>query len=366
MAESTAYFAVKSIGLSRLSGGKPCTLAHAARHNLREIQAEHGATGHVDPRRTQYNIIMAGPCTSAEVQANAKELLATVGALKLRRDHCQAIEVVFSLPTELSNFEPDGYFLQCLKWLEGAMRLPVLSAVAHHDEAAKHMHVLLLPLKDGRHVGSTPISMSELKRLRDAFFAMVAGPAGFKRESAKVRGAAKQWAVSAVLHQCEVLGLRAANGPMWPVLANAIKRDPTDSMLALGIDVNSIRPPEEPTSKESQTNPIGFIQKPIGFQKTAPKHQTLSCVGFAHPGNSKEALRATKPLPELRAALELRKESPMVRLGVAKAAMRRVTEREPIVRSPAPLPRLEVRVGDDGLTRERDEYADDLAAWRDY
>ena len=54
MAESIAHFAVKSIGLSRVNGRKPCTLLEAARHNLREIQAEQGATGHIDPNPVSY------------------------------------------------------------------------------------------------------------------------------------------------------------------------------------------------------------------------------------------------------------------------------------------------------------------------
>ena len=170
-----------------MNGRKPCTLLEAARHNLREIQAEQGAVGRIDSKRTPQNLILAGPATAADVQALAVSLLASVDTSRLKRDHCQAIEAVFSLPTH-SSIEAVSYFTQCLQWLAGAMPLPVLSAVIHHDEATQHLHVLLLPLKDGRHVGGAPIARLELKRLRDSFFANVAGPAGLKRDTAKLHG----------------------------------------------------------------------------------------------------------------------------------------------------------------------------------
>lgn len=183
MAESIAHFAVKSIGLSRVNGRKPCTLLEAARHNLREIQAEQGAMGHIDHTRTQHNTVLHGPAAAAEVHAQAGALLGAVGIVpdKLRRDHCQAIEAVFSLPQHAAVADTADYFAKCLAWLAGALSLPVLSAVVHRDESATHLHVLLLPLKDGAHVGSAPIDRAALKRLRENFFAKVAGPAGLQR-----------------------------------------------------------------------------------------------------------------------------------------------------------------------------------------
>jgi len=88
MAESIAHFAVKSIGLSRVNGRKPCTLLEAARHNLREIQAEQGATGRIDPTRTHGNTLLHGPATAAEVCAQAEALQAAAGIIpgNLRRD----------------------------------------------------------------------------------------------------------------------------------------------------------------------------------------------------------------------------------------------------------------------------------------
>ncbi len=362
MAESVAHFAVKSIGLSRVNGRKPCALLEAARHNLREIQAEQGAVGRIDSSRTPQNLILTGPATAADVQALAVSLLATVDTSRLKRDHCQAIEAVFSLPTH-SRIEAVSYFTQCLQWLAGAMPLPVLSAVIHHDEATQHLHVLLLPLKDGRHVGGAPIARPALKRLRDSFFAHVAGPAGLKRDTAKLCGIVKQWAVSAVLNRCELLGLPNMNGPLWPVLMAAIKRDPTSAMLAFNIDLESIRPADDTPPNEQPSNPVGLVQTPIGLQEEGVKTQALSCVGLHQHTTSERPAKAIGSLSELWAVVGNRSRwtAPKAeRLRVAKAAMQSAMKR---YQSPKQTRSPVTRIDEDGLTRERDEYTHDLSAW---
>jgi hypothetical protein len=367
MAESIAHFAVKSIGLSHVNGRKPCTLLEAARHNLREIQAEQGATGRIDPTRTHDNIVLHGPSTAAEVCAQAESLQAAAGIVRssLRCDHCQAIEAVFSLPQLAAILDPTEYFAKCLAWLADALALPVLSAVVHCDESAMHLHVLLLPVKDGAHVGSAPIAQAALRRLRERFFVKVAGPAGLKHAGAKLRGMAKQWAIAAVLRRCEVLGLPAPNGPLWPCVVACIERDPTAAMLALGIDANTIRPSDKPPHSEPPPSPIGIESNPIGFQKEGEKHRTLSCVGFAHSPPSNKPLPAVTSLGKLWDTVGRRSQwtAPhQDRLRVARAAQQQAIARHSH-NLPKQIPAPAVRIGDDGLTRERDEYSHDLSAW---
>ena len=93
-----AYFSVKTISLSKTGGRKPCTLRVAARHNLREIQAEIGAEGNIDARRISNNIIMEGPLTATEVESRAKLLISSAAVGRLRKDYVQAIEVIFQAP----------------------------------------------------------------------------------------------------------------------------------------------------------------------------------------------------------------------------------------------------------------------------
>jgi hypothetical protein len=350
MAEDIGFFAVKSIGLSRVNGRKPCTLLEAARHNLREIQAEMGSVGRINPERTHTNSVLFGPLTAAEVQADAGAVLAAQGinADKLRRDHCQAIEAVFSLPPDAAVTDRAAYFARCLEWVAGAMCLPVLSAIVHRDESAEHAHVLLLPLRGCAHVGSAAIDRIELKRLRDSFFAEVAGPAGLKRQTAKVYGVTKQWAVNAVLSRCEALRLPAANGALWPVLVAAIKREPTTAMLALGISVNSIRPCDAAPSP----NPIG-IANPIGFEKQGEKLEPYLCVGFASQTPLPQPPKAIGSLSALWALVGCKMAAPRAdRLRRARAAQQAAVVRH--TRSAPTAPTVKLAVFDDGLVRVRD------------
>ena len=293
MAGDVAYFAAKTIGLSRVNGRKPCDLLTAARHNLREIQAEHGSVGRIDPGRSATNAILAGPTDAAQVQALAVSLMAAaeLNPAAMRRDHVQALEFVFSLPPS-SGVDPAAYFARCLDWLMGALPLPVLSAVSHADEHAPHLHILLLPLAGGIYAGGKPVERPKLLRLRESFFNVVAGPAGLHRESAKLRGEPKRRAVAAVLTRCEAMGLPAVNGPLWPVLVAAIERDPTAAVCALGIELSA---PKDRTT-QAEPNPIGIegvtmrsTANPIGIEKRGEKTQSLSCVGIASKTTLKTA-----------------------------------------------------------------------------
>lgn len=272
MSDESLYFAVKSIGLSKVQGRKPCTLLQAARHNLRELQADAGFGRSINPALSQRNEILAGPASADEIQAQAIGLIPDDVASKLRKDHCQAVEALFSLSV-VSQLDATQYFDRCLTWLRGALPLPILSTVIHRDETAEHMHVLLLPVKDGRHVGGSLITRGPLRILRQAFFEKVAGPAGMRREGAKFRGATKQRAVKDVLRFCQDQNLPQHMKELWPLFSATIQRDPTPAALALnlyGVDTNQ---PQVSTENEGET--------PIGFPNETTSVSTLSCVGFA-------------------------------------------------------------------------------------
>lgn len=416
MASDNGFFSAKSISLSRYGGRKPQTLMDAARHNLREIQAEFGADSHIDASRIAENVLLAGPGTAEGVQAVAGEWLdgAGIDPSKLRRDHCQAIEVLFSLP-EQSGLEPVAYFRSCLEWASAETRLPVLSAVIHMDEAAPHLHVLMLPVQGSIHVGNKSIAKTQLKVLADSFFNTVAGPAGLKRMGAKMVGPVKRMAVAAVLRTCEAQGMPEKVGVLWPILRAAIERDPTKAVQALNLSEGEIR-----GGGKGAPNPIGFeqrhpeaTQKPIAFEKHPQKTRNLSCVGFAQQttcpapaeraasdaeassGEVKEkgvgaGRKCIETFEELLAVVGCRSvwKSPkkpgrqtaaggaMVKdVKAAKPARKAVPLAKVAPAAPAPAPATPAgpppvaaveRKDGDGVVRVRDEFADDLSAWGDY
>lgn len=383
MASDNGFFATKSISLNICGGRKPQTLMDAARHNLREIQAERGAGSHINASRIAENVLLAGPGTAEGVQTVAGEWLdgAGIDPSKLRRDHCQAIEVLFSLP-EQSGIEPVTYFRRCLEWVIAEMRLPVISAVIHMDEKTPHCHALLLPVREGKHVGSYPIAREKLRGLRDSFFNTVAGPAGLKRMGAKMVGGVKRMAVAAVLRACEAQGLPEKNGALWPFFRAAIERDPTKAVQALNLSEKEIR-----AGEKGAPNPIGFAgdntdacPNPIGFEKHPQKTKPYLCVGFAK--------QTTSPAPAERAASGAeasgsevkeegvdagRKAAPVAKVAPAAPAPAPAPATATATATPAeasagPSPVVAVVEKDegDGVVRVRDEFADDLSAWGDY
>lgn len=345
MADLHMHFAVKSIGLSTYGGRKPQTLLNAARHNLREIQAELGADRRIDATRTDQNAILEGPSTAAGVSALAEKLLREAGIVSkdLRKDHCQAVELVFSLPVG-STIAPEAYFEQSLRWAKTAYRLPILLATVHLDEGAKHMHVLLLPLAHGVYVGSKPIAKTVTHKHMESFFKAVAGPFGLSRGGAKFHGMAKRYAAAEVLIELEQGDPAQLLSAILPQLRSFVTQDPTPFFRALEIDPERIRAAQQLAEKTLPAKPIGFEKghaKPIGFEPHALEDQNLSCVGFSIPteqeNEEKSAVATPRPKPPSNVVLAI-----------------------PAIEAP-PAVLEECRT-----VRTHDEHCDDLSAWEEF
>jgi hypothetical protein len=298
MDENTLFFSIKPISLSEYANRKtgkkrkPCDLLTAAKHNLRQLPGEQW-NGKFDPKRSHLNIIMAGPKNATEVQAQADARWAGAGVgPPKRKDFTQAIEALFSLPSENAVPDTSAYFQACVDWLVDAMGLPVLSAVLHLDQGEAHIHVLTLPLRDGVRVGRKLIDdRAAINRLRDSFFEQVAGPAGLRRQGAKLYGAAKKRAVAVVLAECEAQGVPDAIGPLWPFLEAGIKHEPLDAMQAMGIPIGAIRP----GAADVPPKPIGFADSPADAVREGPEERKQSCVGFHLAPTKPASTQTSKP-----------------------------------------------------------------------
>lgn len=279
--------------IKKLKGGGIITVA--ARHNKREIQAEMGATGTIDPTRSHLNYALAGPADAGDVGQLAKDLMTAAGLVKLRKDAVMALEIVFSLPPGHA-LDDRAYFTDCAAWAGRYFGGVVLSADVHQDEAASHCHVLLLPLIDGRMAGSDMLGGKQvLMALQKQFHFDVAGRYGLSKAPAKLTGASKQAASTAVLQRLRERGDKALQSKVWATLRDAIERDPVPFLLALGIELqapaNKLKTltqimTSKGKGKSKEANPIGFTQR--------EKRQTLCSVGFI--ANSQPS-KASTPLP---------------------------------------------------------------------
>lgn len=318
---------------------KGCDLLTAAKHNLREIQAELGAVGRINTHRLKDNLRLFGPAKAEDVVNLAHEHLRGVGInpAEQRKNVVQAIEAIFSLPDD-SPIDPASYFEKCLAWINRAIDLPVLSCVAHFDEGNPHAHVLLLPLQRGKPVGGSPVNKTQLAKLREGFNRQVAAPAGLRLTAARLYGTPRKWAIETVLDRCLAAPLTSPGGPLWPLVETAIRREPERALQALNISIDSIRSNEDRSGK------------PIGFLPEAADIEILSCVGFSEPA----------PLPQIQTLSELWervgcKASRLQRLAVAAGAVayavRRQNDRH--VRGPQTLTMVVRR--DDGLIVDRSD-----------
>lgn len=285
----------------------------AARHNHREILAELGAApgGHIDPARVRLNRVLRGNSTAAAVASQAQTLMDDAGIKAMRKDAVRALEIIFSLPPQ-SPIDQDRFFIESVQWAGQYFAAPVISAIVHNDEPAPHCHVLLLPLVDGRMVGSDLMGgRAKLQSLQADFHTQVGQRHGLTRQTAQKRHSA---ATRKEAIQCAFDVLEANSGLSAAVLLALLAPhagDPAPLLLALGLTMPTpaivkgefVKMMTKPCKLEK---PIGFgKKKPIGFDGSAAQEneQTLSCVGFANSAPSfappaKPQTSASTPPPE--------------------------------------------------------------------
>jgi hypothetical protein len=307
------WMAVKSIGLSKLGGRKPCTLSGAAKHNKRELAQELEERGRIDPQRTRLNYSIAGATDSAGVLAMASQLMASIGVSpeKMRRDYCQAIEIIFSLPAN-TTIEIERYFSDCFEWCCTRFGVEnILSADVHLDESTPHCHALIAPIQSGRWVGGMPINRTNTKVMNESFLKQVASVYGLKM-GGKLTGKRKGEAVAKLLGHIETHDRGLFQSLAWPPLRHAIEHNPAPFLTAYGIELENKPPTNLKTTAQIFTsvgkgakretlhlpkpkrNPLGIASEvnkpaqanPIGIQNKGGKNQSLSCVGIASFQNS--------------------------------------------------------------------------------
>ena len=128
-------------------------LKNCLKHNLRQIPRELGENRHIDPTRCKLNQnLVGGSDPSSMVNEVAAKIVAATGK-KLRRNGVLALEYLISLRPN-TTVDINGYFPEVVEWLEDYLGCPIISAVVHLDESSPHIHVIILPLRNGRMTGS--------------------------------------------------------------------------------------------------------------------------------------------------------------------------------------------------------------------
>lgn len=158
-------------------------LREAARHNLRELPNE----PHIDPLRSDQNRVLHGAATADGVAQQAKAMLEAVD--RIRANAILGVELLVCLPFTFSG-DAMAFFADALVWVDEFFQVPVVSAVVHFDEAAPHMHVILLPIIEGRLQGSRVMGdRNRIQAMQADFYDNVGRKYGLRRKAAHKRSA---------------------------------------------------------------------------------------------------------------------------------------------------------------------------------
>ena len=272
--------------LGRLSGMPK--LGAALRHNKRAIQRELGANSHIDARRIPLNYSLTELQTHNEIYERAKAMMQSAGVTKLRKNGVSALEILFSLPVG-SMIDHKAFFADCFEYAKTEFSPElILSADVHLDESAKHMHILILPLIEGRMQGD---AMAGDKRVfyerQNRFYQTVAAKYGLKKPPSKFNKQALSKAV--LLHMSQTQD-PAQKSPVWAAIRDAIGNNPLPFAEAFGIE------PQAPQPKMQRTMAQIFTSKGKGGRIETEKQnpirglmpqstEPLSCVrGFIRNG----------------------------------------------------------------------------------
>ncbi|HEY0489316.1 MAG TPA: plasmid recombination protein [Telluria sp.] len=160
-------------------------LLNCAKHNHREmnLKGHDAATGSIDPRRSHLNTVLVGPPTAKGVADYAADLCVQAGLQITRANATLGYELVISLPNT-TTVDYVAVFNDTVAWSIEYFRVPVISAVIHLDQAHPHVHLLLLPLRDGKWLGSRLIGpRAAVSAMQKSFSNVVAGKYGLFAEA---------------------------------------------------------------------------------------------------------------------------------------------------------------------------------------
>lgn len=282
------------VAIKRLSGQG--IVKAAAKHNLREIAAEIGVDGHIDPHRIKDNLILRGPSCAEDVAKNARLLMTEAGIKKLRVDAVMGLELLFTLPSK-SKVDVRQYFEDATCWAETYYGVPVLSSIVHLDENCPHCHVMLLPLVKGRMVGSDMHGhASKLNAMQTNFHEKVSSKYGFIRQTPTKRHAPALREAAIQLARHKLQADSAFADVVFDALLEPHRKNPEPLLLALGLAMPAAKPKTktkksfvaimtQPMKKETKTPIDNPQQNPIGLSKwtSAAKSKPYPCVGFGFP-----------------------------------------------------------------------------------
>lgn len=174
----------------------------AGRHNHREIAMELGsAYNSIDLARIGLNYVIRGAGTAAAIGKEARERMAAAAVGTLRKDAVRALEIIVGLNPG-SVIDEQKYFTDATAWCESYFGAPVISSIVHLDEGAPHCHIIVLPLVEGRMIGSDLMGYkSKLRAIQQDFNCKVGASYGltYSSNASRLPGISRRTMAASIL-----------------------------------------------------------------------------------------------------------------------------------------------------------------------
>lgn len=185
-----------------------------------------------------------GADTPEEVANLARSLMTKHEVKKLRKDAVRAVEVVLSLSLD-HGIDDTAFFTDSMYWFAerfGGME-NLLAADIHRDEVHDHIHMLFLPLLDGRMVGSQMVGgRGKIKSCKLSFNEEVCRQHGVKVLMVDSLNRQEKANASRAVQE----RLAAARDPVskslvWDAVRTSIQNQPEPYLPLLGLSASMFR-----------------------------------------------------------------------------------------------------------------------------
>lgn len=203
-----------------------------------------------------------GPDTPEEVANLARSLMTQNKVKKLRKDAVRAIEVLLSLSPG-HGINDTAFFNDSMHWFAnrfGGLE-NLLSADVHRDEAYDHVHMLFLPLLNGRMVGSRMVGgRNQLKSCKLSFDQEVCRRHGVKVLMVEsLNGQAKVLASRAVQDRLKAAQDPVSTSAVWDAVRASINKFPDPYLHLLGLSSSMFRQCAEVTPVTLTAASVGSV-----------------------------------------------------------------------------------------------------------
>jgi hypothetical protein len=273
---TSCYFNVDTVSPNKKATSNiEKALAHNRRTDTEKVER-------IDKSRSHLNYCMEG---DPSPEAIATRVRAAMLEHVARKNAPHAIEVLASVPAAWDG-DTKALFVDALEYVKrvfGADNL--LTADVHLDESSPHMHVLFMPLdyceRKGRRVWRSTIQ-SRTRKIFNGFFDVVGSKYGFDAPielSAKMKRELAREVIDTMLRA----GDGATTSPTWDGLKAAIRREPRECAVLLGIDLHRFTKHKPPIVSFESEGDSGKSEREI-----TPETKVTTCVivSFQQPSFS--------------------------------------------------------------------------------